>query len=75
MQRKDWAAAVESAATLVKIYPTYYDSYWLQAQALWSAGRKAEAAAPLTTYVRYSKNEVDYPKAVAWLKELGQPVP
>ena len=75
MQRKDFTAAIHAAEELVKLYPTYYNTYWCQAQALWSAGRKADAAGPLTTYVRYSKNEVDYPEAVARLKELGQPVP
>ena len=75
MQRKDWPAALAHAEARVKLYANAYDYYWLKAQALWSAGRKADAAEPLTTYVRYSKNEVDYPEAVARLKELGQPVP
>ncbi len=75
MQHRDWAAAVAHTDELLKAYPTSYGIYWLKAQALWGAGRKAEAAEPLATYARFSKDEVDYPEAVTGLRELGLPVP
>jgi hypothetical protein len=75
MQRKDWAGALQAADGQLAFYPTFYEIHWRKAEALWQSGRKAEAADPLTIYARYSKDETDYPQAVAQLKELGKPIP
>ena len=39
-------------------------------EALYRLDRKPDAIAPLQIYARYAKDELEYPQAVEWLKEL-----
>ncbi|MGA2052719.1 MAG: hypothetical protein ABSH19_05345 [Opitutales bacterium] len=50
--------------------PTQYDYYWTEARALIELGRQPEALEPLRVYVKYSRNDPDYPVAVEWLKKI-----
>lgn len=67
----DWAGALAAADVLLATQPMRYHCYWSKGRALFELGRKAEAADALKTYVRYSKDEIEYPKALVLLEKLG----
>jgi hypothetical protein len=71
--RQDWKAVAKEAAAVVREYPSVYHYYWYQGSALARLGDKPAAIAALTLYTRYSKEELEYPAALALLKELGEP--
>jgi hypothetical protein len=73
--RSDWAQVEKEAAVLNKDYPTHYHYFWYRGLASHKLGRAREAADALLTYVRYSKDELEYPKAIEILKTLGIPPP
>jgi hypothetical protein len=66
----DWPGLLAAAQDFLSRNPTQYDYYWAEAKALIELGRPAEAVAPLRVYVKYSRNDQDYPEAVEWLKKL-----
>jgi len=68
--KEDWAAMEKAASEAIARFPTFYIYYWHQGQARYRAGNKEAARAPLETYTKYSKDELDYPQAMKWLKEL-----
>ena len=73
--RQDWPLLLSSANEGIEFFPTYYHFYWMKEAALYhmDMGRKQEAVAPLEVFIRYSKNEDEYPQALEWLKEV-QPI-
>ena len=73
--RKDWQAAVKHTGELVKIQPNHYDIYWLGGHAAAKSGETATAVRWLQTYVKYSKNTLEYPGAVELLKSLKASAP
>ena len=68
--KNDWAAMEKYASEAIAEFPTYYHFYWYQAAARYHTDRKQEAIEPLKVYVKYSKDEKEYPTAVQWLKEI-----
>jgi transglutaminase-like putative cysteine protease len=68
--RKDWNAAEEIGTAFLRDYPTHYHYYWHVGLAASELGHRPEAIAALKTYVKYSKEERNYPAAVALLKKL-----
>ena len=70
--RRDWPALEKCSGEALGAFPTVYDFYYDQAEALFMQGRKEEARQPLETYTRYSKNKQGYPQAMSWLRELGE---
>ena len=73
--RRDWQALEKRSGEALGMFPTVYDFYYDQAEALFMLGRKEAARHPLEVYTRYSKNEQNYPQAMAWLRELGAASP
>jgi hypothetical protein len=69
-QRKDWRLAEEIGTVLLRDYPTHYHYYWYVGLAASELGHRPEAIAALKTYVQYSKEEREYPAAVALLQRL-----
>ena len=67
--RQDWPAQAALAAEAIGAFPTVYDFYYDQAEALYMTGRKEDARHPLEVYTRYSKNTQEYPQAMQWLDE------
>lgn len=72
--RKDWPAVVEAADHLLALYPTFYHYDWYKGEALYQMGKKHESIALLQIYVRYSKDELEYPIAAERLKECESAV-
>jgi tetratricopeptide (TPR) repeat protein len=72
---QNWSHVSQEIAELLKIRPTYYHYYWYQGMALHQLGQDKEAVGALTEYVRYSKDELEYPAAVALLQKLTSPPP
>jgi hypothetical protein len=72
---RNWEEANRQAAQLIELYPTFYESYWFRGNALHQLGRDQEAAAALTVYTRFSKNELRYPLAESLLKKLAPNAP
>lgn len=70
--QSDWPATLAAAEECITGSPRDYILYWYQGLALTRLNRKTEAVAPLETFVRYAKNELEYPQAVALLQELKQ---
>ncbi len=68
--RKDWPRLLQVADEAIKAYPTYYHFQWYKGAALYHLGRKPETIEPLHIYVRYARDEFEYPKAMEWLNEL-----
>jgi len=66
----DWAGVLQASDSYLQRNPTSYDAYWRKAEALINLGRRAEAVEPLRIYVKYSKNEDEYPGAVELLKKI-----
>jgi tetratricopeptide (TPR) repeat protein len=71
----DWAGMEKQAALLNRDFPTHYYFFWSRGFALAKLGRKEEAIAALLNYTRYSKDELEYPKAIELLKTLGGETP
>jgi hypothetical protein len=67
----DWTSVEKQAALLNRDFPTHYHYFWSRGFALAKLGRKNEAIAALLNYTRYSKDELEYPKAVELLKTLS----
>ncbi|MFT3784133.1 MAG: hypothetical protein QM790_19165 [Nibricoccus sp.] len=64
-------AKLESEAAVVnREYPAHYHYFYHRGLALHKLGRDREAIAPLTTYIKYSKDELEYPEAVELLETL-----
>ncbi|HTJ79927.1 MAG TPA: DUF3857 domain-containing protein [Rariglobus sp.] len=68
--RKDWVAAAHEASLELKTYPTYYRFNWYLGASQFRAGQTDAARQSLTTYVQYSRDEAEYPEAVAMLEKL-----
>lgn len=68
--QQDWNNVLNAANSYLQRNPTSYDAYWRKAEALINLGRRAEAVEPLRTYVKFSKNEEEYPGAVELLKKI-----
>ena len=68
--RRDWATVTVQSNKLIEWLPSYYRFYWYRGYAAHQQGRKAEAIEALTTYVKYSKDEIEYPEAMALLDQL-----
>lgn len=66
----DWEGELLAANSYLERNPTSYDAYWRKAEALIHLNRRAEALAPLRIYVKFSKNEDEYPGAVELLKQI-----
>jgi hypothetical protein len=72
----DWAGVLDSANSYISRNPTNYDAYWPKAEALIELGRHQEALEPLRVYLKYSRNDDDYPEAAQWLKKIeAEPAP
>lgn len=69
--RADWPTVAKVAATLIRGYPTYYHTYWYLGLASAKLGHKKEAVEALRTYVRYAKDELQYPEANELLSKLA----
>ena len=67
----DWVQVEALAATLNRDYPTHYHYFWYRGLALYKLGRNSEAKKALSTYTQYSKDELEYPKALEILKKIG----
>ncbi|HWA28313.1 MAG TPA: DUF3857 domain-containing protein [Lacunisphaera sp.] len=70
--RDDWRTMAAASAGLNREYPTHYHFYWWRGLAEARLGNKAEARQALEVYTQYSKDEREYPAALALLKELGK---
>ncbi len=70
--RRDWKAVVKEADVLIALNPSRFDLYWSRGFALSELGKKAEAIRDLTTFVTYSKNQLEYPKALELLAKLKE---
>lgn len=66
--RRDWTQLEADARELNRAYPTSYSYYWYRGLALQMLGRSGEAAAALTTYTLHAHDELEYPRAVAFLE-------
>jgi hypothetical protein len=67
---EDWPRLLATVDEAIPIFPTYYHLYWLKGAALYHLDRKPEAVEPLRIYTRYSKDEMEYPQAMEWLKQI-----
>jgi hypothetical protein len=67
----DWTSVESAAAAINRDFPTRYSFYWFRGLALHHLGRDAAAAEALATYVRYAKDELEYPQALALLNTIG----
>lgn len=65
--RSDWPTAAREAEAMLRDYPTYHRFQWYAGAALQRAGKIKEARPHLETYVRYAKDEIEYPAARALL--------
>jgi len=70
--KKDWAALEAAAAEATKSFPTFYEFYWDHARALYFQDKKAQAVAPLKTFIDYCSDEVEQTLAKKWLKEIEE---
>ena len=70
--RSDWLTAARTAEQVLRDYPTYHRYQWYAGAALYRAGKIAEARPHLETYVRYAKDEIEYPAAVALLESKAK---
>lgn len=68
----NWTRLEAEASWLNREYPTSYSYYWYRGLALHNLGRDREAAAALAIYTRHAHDELDYPRAVALLRTIGQ---
>ena len=68
--RKDWAAARDVAASLLKTHPTYYHYYWQHGRASYQLGEHEAALKSLQTYVTYAKDTLHYPEARALIEKI-----
>jgi hypothetical protein len=65
--RSDWTTAAREAKAVLRDYPTYHRFQWYAGAALHRAGKTVEARPHLEAYVRYAKDEIEYPAAQALL--------
>jgi len=68
--REDWQALAKWSTKAVTQYPTYYNYYRPHGVALDKLGRKGEAIRSLETYIRYSRDEIQWHDANQLLGEL-----
>lgn len=68
--REDWQALAKWSTKAVTQYPTYYNYYRPHGVALNKLGRKREAIRSLETYIRYSRDEIQWHDANQLLGEL-----
>jgi hypothetical protein len=76
--QKDSAKTIDVAKKAIETYPTYYSFYLLRGKALLQEDRKKEALADLEIYLRYCRDESEFPEALRLFKEAGgteDPVP
>lgn len=72
--RKNWAELARASAEAIKLYPYHYHFYFLQGEALYHLGRKAEALESLRIYAAHAHDERNCWQAGLWIEELeGQP--
>jgi len=71
--RKDWAAMEKTGREMNQDSPTHYHFYWMHGLASAKLGHREEAIKALKVYVHYSKDEAEYPEAVALLASLETP--
>jgi len=71
--RKDWAAMEKAGREMNQDSPTHYHFYWMHGLASAKLGHREEAIKALKVYVHYSKDEAEYPEAVALLASLETP--
>lgn len=69
--KKDWEAVMRLANKAIEVAPKYYDFYWHLGHAAMKLGQTDEGRAALEIYVRYSKDALEYPRALALLKGAG----
>jgi len=67
---QEWPRLLQISDEALANFPTHYHFHWFRALALYHLDRKPEAIEPLRIFVRYSKDEAEYPKAMEMLKEL-----
>lgn len=72
----DWVKVASQATALIRDFPSRYSFYWYLGLALHHLGRDREAADALASYLRYARDELEYPKAVELAKTLArEPTP
>ncbi len=72
----DWTKVASQSAALIRDFPSRYSFYWYLGLALHHLGRDREAADALGNYLRYAKDELEYPKAADLAKSLArEPAP
>ena len=67
---RDWSRLLSEANEALKEAPTYYHNYWLKGLALVRLNRSAEALEPLRIYLKYSHDELEFPRAKALLEKV-----
>lgn len=68
----DWARVANLAGALTRSYPSRYSFYWYLGIALHHLGRESEAAGALAPYLKYARDEFEYPKALELAKTLPE---
>jgi hypothetical protein len=71
--QSNWKAAANAGAGFIQAFPTYYTMYWYYGSSLAQLGQNDAAINALSTYCRYSKDEIWYPDATALLAKLQMP--
>lgn len=73
--RKNWADLARTSAEAIKLYPYHYHYhfYFLQGEALYHLGRKAEALESLKIYAAHAHDERDCWQSGLWIQELEGP--
>lgn len=66
---EDWPKAEKLSREIVAELPRFYTFYWSLGRALHQQGKLRESIEPLKTYTTYAHDEIEYPTAIAWLKE------
>jgi hypothetical protein len=69
-QLEDWSRLGKLSEQGITEYPTYYDFYRFHGLAMAEQGKTERAIRSLQTYCRFSKNELEYPAALALLEKL-----
>jgi tetratricopeptide (TPR) repeat protein/transglutaminase-like putative cysteine protease len=70
--QKDWQKVAALAGQAIKSFPTFYFLYRFQGEALHHLGKDPEALAALEKYTSHSKDEVEYPQAMALIDSIKQ---
>jgi hypothetical protein len=66
----DWTKVASLATALTRSYPSRYSFYWYLGVALHHLGREREAADALDPYIKYAKDEPEYPLAIKLARTL-----